>query len=124
MRIKIPNKVDELIVLAQAIQTKHTALAASSPLNGVTGISGLAAQVTAADTNNKLATQLYKQAETAIETRDNALGADTTTPGSVRFFVTAARDILLGLNKGSEHKLGDWGFDVTESAGNKPEKPA
>jgi hypothetical protein len=27
----------------------------------------------------------------------------------VRFFVTAARDVLAALNKGSEHKLGDWG---------------
>ena len=46
--------------------------------------------MTAADTNNQLAGPLYKQAETATEARDNALGPDTTTPGYVRFFVTAS----------------------------------
>ena len=29
---------------------------------------------------------------------------------------TAARDVLAALNKGSEHKLGDWGFVVDASA--------
>jgi hypothetical protein len=33
----------------------------------------------------------------------------------VRFFVTAARDLLCAQNKGNEHKLGDWGFIVDSS---------
>jgi hypothetical protein len=33
---------------------------------------------------------------------------------------TAARDVLAALNKGSEHKLGDWGFEVEGSAQAKP----
>ncbi len=37
-------------------------------------------------------------------------------PGYVRFYVTAARDLLATQNKGSEHKLGDWGFVVDTSA--------
>jgi len=28
----------------------------------------------------------------------------------------AARDVLLGLHKGNEQKLGDWGFEVDTSA--------
>jgi hypothetical protein len=50
------------------------------------------------------------------EARDNALGPDTATPGYIRFYVTTARDVLAALNKGSEHKLGDWGFVVDASA--------
>jgi hypothetical protein len=47
-----------------------------------------------------------------------------TTPGTVRFTVAAARDLLLSLNKGTEQKLGDWGFDVIASAAKTGEKPA
>jgi hypothetical protein len=105
-----------LIKLALAILAKHTTLGAASPLNGIDGIANFGTQVTAADTNNQQADLLYKQAETATEARDNALGPDTITPGCVRFFVTAARDVLAAQNKGSEHKLGDWGFEVDASA--------
>jgi len=31
-----------------------------------------------------------------------------------------SRDVLAALNKGSEHKLGDWGFEVEGSAQAKP----
>jgi hypothetical protein len=79
------------------------------------GIADFQPQVNAADTNNDLAGNLYKQAEKATETRDKAFGPNATTPGYVRFFVTSARDVLAGLNKGSEHKLGDWGFEVDAS---------
>jgi hypothetical protein len=87
MRINIPSNPGDLIALAKAIDAKHIALGAASPLNGINGIAGFGAQVTAADTNNQQADLLYKQAETATEARDNALGPDTTTPGYVRFYV-------------------------------------
>ncbi len=115
MRIDIPSNPDEFITLAQAIFAQHTKLGAASPLNGIKGIAGFGAQVTAADSNNKLANQLYEQAKTATEARDNAIGPDTTTPGSLQFFVTSARDVLAAQNKGSEHVLGDWGYNVIAS---------
>ena len=124
MRINIPSNPSELIKLAIAIQAQHTKLGAASPLNGIEGIDGFGAKVTVADTNNKLADDLYKQAETATETRDKALGPNATTPGYVRFFVTSARDVLAGLNKGSEHKLGTWGFEVNASPQLTPEAKA
>jgi hypothetical protein len=40
--------------------------------------------------------------------------------------VKSARDILMALYKGSEQKLGDWGFDVdtsTRSSGPTPPTP-
>ena len=120
MRINIPSNPDEFITLAKAVLAQHTKLGAASPLNGIKGIAGFGAQVTAADTNNQLANQLYEQAKTATEARDNAIGPDTTTPGSLQFFVTSARDVLAAQNKGSEHVLGDWGYNVVASAAVTP----
>jgi len=124
MRIPIPKNPEEVIKLAKAVRDKHVALGAASPLNGIDGIAGFSAQVDAADSNHTDAKDFAKQAETATEARDNALGPDTSTPGTVRFFVTAARDLLAGQNKGSEHKLGDWGFVVDASAQATPEAKA
>lgn len=120
MRINIPGNPDDLIALAKAILAQHTKLGAASPLNGINGIAGFGALVTAADNSNQQASTLYEQAKTATEARDNALGSDLTTPGYVRYFVAAARDVLAGQNKGSEHKLGDWGFDVIAAAAATP----
>jgi len=115
MRIIIPTNVDQLIALAQAIQAKHEALGDASPLKNIKEIANLKTQTDLAAASNAQAKALSKQAQTATETRDNALGADTTNPGHVRFYVASARDILMGLNKGAEHNLGDWGFDVIAS---------
>jgi hypothetical protein len=117
MRIVIPENPDDLVALAKAIEAKHTALGAASPLNGINNIASFGPLVTTADNNNQQAKSLSEQAKTATEARDNALGQRTQlTPGTVRYFVTAARDVLLGLNKGSEHKLGDWNFQVIAAA--------
>jgi hypothetical protein len=124
MRINIPSNVDALIKLAKDISKKHTALGTASPLNNIEGIADFDAQVTAADTNNELAKQLAKQETKATEDRDNALGSDFATPGTVRYFVTAIRNVLAGQNKGSEHKLGDWGYEVIASPAVTPEAKA
>ena len=115
MRINIPSNPDQLIQLAQTIRDKHVALGTASPLNGIPDIADFSGQVDAADSGNTDAKDFAQKSETAIEARDNALGPDTTTPGGVRFFVTAARDLLCAQNKGNEHKLGDWGFIVDSS---------
>ena len=124
MRIQIPKNPEELIKLAKAVRDKHVALGAASPLNGIAGIAGFSAQVDTADSSHTDAKGFAKQAETATETRDNALGPDTNTPGTVRFVVTAARDLLAAQNKGSEHKLGDWGYVVDASTQPTPQQKA
>lgn len=116
MRINIPGNPEQVIRLAQAILARHAALGAASPLNGIEGIEAFASQTAAADTASKAAKDFAKKSATATEARDRALGADLTTPGFVRFFVTSARDTLAGLNKGKEHKLGEWGFEVNAPA--------
>jgi hypothetical protein len=124
MRINIPANPDDFIKLAKGVYAKHLLLGAASPLNGIEGIATFGAQVGIADTNNTQAGILSGQAETCTETRDNALGAAANTPGSVRFFVTSARDLLLAMNKGTEHKLTDWTFDVLAPAVTPPATPA
>ena len=67
-----------------------------------------------ADTNNKSSNDLYQQAEEATQQRDIALGqTGQLHENTVRWFVTSARDVLLGLFKGSEQQLGEYGFNVT-----------
>ena len=74
MRVIVPGNPDDLITLAKAILAKHTTLGAASPLNGINGIANFGAQTTTADTNNTSAKSLTKQAETATQNRDLALG--------------------------------------------------
>ena len=54
-------------------------------------------------------------AETATQNCDHAIGADYTTPGTINYYLTAVRDLLSGIYKGSEQRLGDWGFEVDQS---------
>jgi hypothetical protein len=115
VRINIPANADDLIVLAKKI------LARAAEPNGPTPLpeekmTDMTAKTATADTKNELCKDLARQAETATEARDNALGqTGQLRDGTVRFYVTSVRDVLLGLNKGNEHALGDWGFDVDAS---------
>ena len=72
-------------------------------------------QATAADTQNKSAAQLYRDAEKATQGRDLALGSGNPVKGTVLNYVRSARDILSGINKGNEQALGDWGFEVDQA---------
>ena len=82
------------------------------------------AKTTTADTQNQVSAKLYRDAETATQNRDIALGADRSTQGTVNYYVAAARDMLLGIYKGNEQKLGDWGFTVEQSSQGSGSKPA
>ena len=61
---------------------------------------------------NQSSVKLYRDAETATENRDIALGANNPVKGTVTAYVRSVRDILSGIYKGNEQKLGDWGFEV------------
>jgi hypothetical protein len=117
MKVNIPGNPDDLIKLAKLVFKKHDDLGAASPLSGIDGIEDFGPQTTTSDEQNIAAKALAKQAEEATQLRDLALGqSGQLREGTVRFFVTSARDILLGTNKGKERKLGDWGFDVSDSS--------
>ena len=124
-RINIPKNPGEKIKLAKAIKAKHTADGTTSPLAGLDMVD-FGAKTTTADTENGNAERLYRDAEKATQNRDVALGGDNAAKGTVEFYLRSSRDVLAGLNKGSEQKLGDWGFTVDDSpaaGGNKPAAP-
>lgn len=53
----------------------------------------------------------------ATQARDLILGSrGTLKENTARWFVKSARNVLQGLNKGSEQKLGEFGFEVTYTA--------
>jgi hypothetical protein len=113
-RVIIPKNKGLAIKLAQAILAKNQTDGAASPLVSL-NIADMTAKTGTADTQNQLSDKLYRDAETATQNSDNALGSDYTTPGTVNYYLAAARDILLGIYKGNEQKLGDWGFEVDQS---------
>lgn len=113
-RVNIPTNPDKLIQLSQTVLAKHRDMGAASPLGGLK-IAEWTANSTLADTENKNAAQLRRNAEKATQARDNAI-SDNTNPLGVEFNVKSARDILMALYKGREQQLGDWGFDVDMSA--------
>ena len=125
-RIEIPGNPDDLIKLAKDLKAKHVALGVDSPIKGVKDIDQFPAKLTTADTKNELSKQLKKDAEKATQDRDLPLGhIGTLREQTVRYWVTSARDVLLGLNKGNEQALGDWGFTVdTSPPVKKAKKPA
>jgi len=124
-RIKVPTSSDPLVSLAQKINTKHTADAAASPLAAL-NMADFTIKTKTADDQNKLGAQLYRDAEKATQARDVALGNKSSGPGTVAQYVRSVRDVLAGIYKGNEKKLGDWGFEVDDSPApaKKTSKPA
>jgi hypothetical protein len=115
--VEIPINPDDLITLAKAILAKDTTLGANSPFKNIKNWTNFAPLNSSADTSNTSSNTLYQQAEEATQARDNSLGqSGQMKENTVRWFVTSARDVLLGLNKGSEQALGEYGFNVTYGA--------
>jgi hypothetical protein len=116
MRIKISKSPEGLIQLGKAVGAKHVALGANSPLKGVEGIDDLVTLAADAETNHNSGKDLLYQAETANQARDNSLGQrGKLQAGTMRHIVTASRSVLVGQNKGQEHKLADWRYEVIDS---------
>lgn len=115
--VTIPDNPQELIGLSERVLKKHTLDGVNSVLSPL-NMADMQAKTTFAKIRDVQAGQLNRDKETAFEARDLALGDDTGTPGTVTFYVTSARDILLGIYKGKEHKLGDHGYEVSKSSGN------
>ncbi len=118
VKVIIPRNPDRLIELGEQILAKHDADPASSPLAGL-NIAEFAAKVALAKERHAMAKKLRKDAETATEDRDHALGhkkdQSTTTEGTVLNYVTRSRHILMGVYKGKEQHLGNFGFEVNQS---------
>jgi len=120
LAVEIPANALKLITLASLVINKHALDGAASPIKGL-DMADFTTKRNTADTQHKLATQLNRDKEKAFAERDHALGIakdkKTSTDGTAKFYITSVRDVLLGLNKGKEFNLGDWGFDVQFSSG-------
>jgi len=115
--VTIPDNAEELIGLSERVLNKHALDGNASVLSGI-NMADMLAKTTLTKIRNGQAAQLNRDKETAFEARDKALGDGTGTPGTVLFYVTSARDVLLGIYKGKEQKLGDHGYEVSKSDGN------
>jgi hypothetical protein len=123
VKVEIPgNRPDELILLGEKIEKKNAALGEQSPLN-VLKMTALKAGLAEAKSKKEQARELHKQAEKLNEEADLALGVSKTqnskTPDTVLNIITAARDVLLGINRGKEESLNEWGFKVVSGGSAK-----
>lgn len=123
VKIEVPgNSPDALIALGEKIDKKNTELAGDSPLRSLK-MTALKDGLSVAKTKKEQARELRRQAEKLNEEADLALGLGKTqnskTPDTVLNIITAARDVLLGINRGKEEALGDWGFKVVSGSSAK-----
>lgn len=119
-KVEIPsNKPDSMVDLGTNVEKHHTELAEASPLSGLDMVT-LKTKVASAKDKRAQAKKLRDQAEVLNQQADLELGIDKTqnskTPGTVLNILTSARDILLGLNRGQEEKLSEWGFKVIQNS--------
>jgi len=125
-QVIIPLKVDRLLKLTRKVLDKHTADGAASPLPAAM-MTALSTLYTVALNAHELAQETYRKAENATENRNRLLGFEpnqnSKTPGTILFLVTSIRTLLLGLNRGNEQNLGQWGFTVNTSGPTPPPPP-
>ena len=114
-KVVIPGQPDPLNTLGTDILTKHTTDGATSPIPAAMATQ-LQTKLDEADEKYTLQKELDGFKEKYNEERNLRLGLhptqSSTTVGTVLFYVTSIRDFLLGQYRGSERKLGDWGFVV------------
>ncbi|MBI1225824.1 MAG: hypothetical protein GC192_11355 [Bacteroidetes bacterium] len=119
--VDIPKNPDDVNKLGNNIVTKHTTDGAASPISADL-ITALTTKLTEGDYQYTLQKNLERDREQLIEERNQILGLlptqTTVTTGTVLFQLTSIRDFLLGQFRGSERRLGEWGFIVNSPKGN------
>ncbi len=114
-RIAIPRTADELLQLADLIVTKSEAEGNNSSLQCIP-MDDFADLLKATKANKIERDRIRRDAHTLTEEYSQSIGTSpgqtVGTPNTILHFVTMARDVLLGINKGKERKLGDYGFEV------------
>lgn len=119
VKVEIPeHKPDDLIKLADKVLAKHTALGVSSPVK-VLDMETFTENLNMGKDKRVEAKKLHDEAEALNQQAGLNLGIDKSqnakTPGTVYSILTSIREILLGVYKGQEKKLSEWGFDVVIS---------
>ena len=107
IRVKIPTNPTDQIKLLGAVQAKHGAAGAGSPLSSLKW-KEIDAALADADTHDKQASQFQKDMEREYRDRDVSMPAVTQA-------LRDARDLLLVANRTNPKALGDFGFIVDDS---------
>lgn len=122
----IPGNSTQIVKLAKSIVAKHVADGVASPLPAA-NLTQLQTLLTDADTSLSVSKKLYRSAEKATQKRNKLLGIargqNTQTENTLLFFLISFRDFLLGLHRGAEQTLGDWGYTVNMSIYTPPPPP-
>lgn len=118
VRVVLPRNPDKLLALAKKIVEKHNSDGASSKLSSI-NMADMEAKLIDAGKANDNALTFRKKAENETEKRDLQLGIskeqNSSTEGTVLYYTASVRDVLLGLFKGKEQELGEYGFEVNKS---------
>jgi hypothetical protein len=110
-RVIIPKNAEELLDLAAKVYQKHTSQAAASPLNAMVSHKWVdnGPNVAPCLQLHRQAEELNRQAEEAYRQRDLLLSEISES-------VKASRDLLLGAYRQTPKVLGEYGFEVDDSA--------
>lgn len=120
VQVIIPRKVDELVTLANQVLQKHESDGNESLLSSLDWKT-LKSKLKEAEAKLDEARQINRDKEKTTQARNIALGIErgqtSKTPNTVKYIVRSVRDVLLGIYRGREQELGDWGFEVNMSEG-------
>lgn len=123
------SKPDYLVDLAEKVLVKHKAMGTSSPLNSL-DMTTFEQNLKLGKANRADAKRLHDEAEKLNQQANLNLGIGVgqtvSTPGTVYSSLARVRDVLLGIHKGQEKNLNEWGFDViiTEGTNGRRSKPS
>ena len=109
-KVSIPRNVEELLTLANNIYTKHLADGAASPLTQLEDFN-----LDTIGPNLQLALAMHNEAEEHRRKAEIAIEKRNKLMGDITGVVKSSRDLLKGRFAKSRKKLGDWGFDVSET---------
>jgi len=112
--VAIKRNPEQLLKLGGDIYSKHQTDGAASPLKSLVDnnwdVTG--PKVAGCLVNHKKAEELNRQAEIAYEERDKVLV-------ELESLVRNSAALLKSIYRNSPRKLGDWGFDVSETTAAK-----
>lgn len=112
--VAIKRNPEQLIKLGGDIYSKHQTDGAASPLKSLVDnnwdVTG--PKVAGCLENHKKAEELKRQAEIAYEERDKVLT-------ELEAIVRNSAALLKSIYRNSPRKLGEWGFDVSETSAAK-----
>lgn len=111
VRVNIPSNAEELLDLANMVYKKHLELGETSPLNGMVSHNWR-------DNGPKLeiCLGLHRQAEELKRQAEELIAQRNAILSPIGESVRSSRDVLLGVYRETPKALGEFGFDVVDSA--------